>query len=298
MNTNRLTAWLLLDDRPGHQTQVLGVAKALGSLNEIIPLQFNRLSALPLWPSLLGINKGSREALAPPYPDVVIAAGRKTIPVARWIKKRSPKSCVVQLMWPGRAYAEYDLIAMPEHDALTSEDTRIMTTLGAPHALTAKILDQAKAAWQERLQSYEKPIGVLIGGKSKHGTLRMSDAKEMANCINAHPSALITTSRRTPSEFITALKEAITVPHMFYAYGDAGENPYHAILACSEALLVTGDSMSMVCEARYLGKPTEIYAPGHLCGPKHLRLHKALNSHTGTLDEASRVAAEIKRIVT
>ena len=72
--TSKPNAWLLLDDRPGHQTQVLGVGRALESINEIIALRFNLAAKLPFGASLHGVTKGSKESLVPPYPDIVLAA--------------------------------------------------------------------------------------------------------------------------------------------------------------------------------------------------------------------------------
>lgn len=285
----------MLDDRPGHHAQVLGVGKALGSLNEIIPLKPNWFGRLPLGITTLGVSKGSREALVPPYPDVVIAAGRKTVPIARWIKRKSPSTYVCQLMWPGSAYREYDLIAAPAHDQISRADHRIMETIGAPHALSPRLLETAHSKWQERFAQYPSArIGVMLGGASKHGTLLEADAKPLAAAINRYGSALITTSRRTPEAVINALLPLLNVPHYVYRYTPESENPYHGILACSDALLVTGDSMSMVCEAYYTGKPVELFAPDHLCGAKHKRLHAQLAEQKGKLDEAARIAERIR----
>lgn len=296
MSINKPSAWLLLDDRPGHQAQVLGVGKALGSINEIIPITSNGFGKLPLGITTLGVSKGTREALVPPYPDVVIAAGRRTVPIARWIKKRSPSSYVVQLMWPGSAYKEYNLIAAPAHDQIQSNDARIMETFGAPHALNKSLLEASRTQWTPHFAEYPSArLGVMIGGASKHGTLSPADAKLLAATINRYGSALITTSRRTPDAFIEALQQAIKVPYYLYRYNDGGDNPYHGILACSDALLVTGDSMSMLCEAYYTGKPVEIFDAEHLCSAKHKRLHAQLRAQKSVLNEAERIAARITK---
>ena len=39
--------WLLLDDRPGNCSQVLGIAKALGLKNTSKKFNYNKLSKLP-----------------------------------------------------------------------------------------------------------------------------------------------------------------------------------------------------------------------------------------------------------
>ena len=75
--------WLLLDDRPGHTTQVVGLAEALGWPYETKPLRFtalNRLSNRLLGASRLALDAGASAELSPPWPDLVIAMGRRSAP--------------------------------------------------------------------------------------------------------------------------------------------------------------------------------------------------------------------------
>ena len=84
--------WLLLDDRPGHVTQVVGLAEALGWPYERKTLAFTRLNRTSnrlLGASRLSLDTARSAELAPPWPDLVIATGRRTAPIARWIKRRS-----------------------------------------------------------------------------------------------------------------------------------------------------------------------------------------------------------------
>jgi uncharacterized protein len=78
--------WVLADERPGNANQALGVAEALGWPFEVKELRFGRLAKLPnlmLGHSLAGLTENSRAALTSPWPDLVIAAGRRSAPVAR-----------------------------------------------------------------------------------------------------------------------------------------------------------------------------------------------------------------------
>lgn len=88
------TIWGLIDDRTGHTGQVLGVIGKLGVPYVLKRLEYNALGNL-LPPSLLGatmmqLNKEMSAPLEPPYPPLVIASGRRTLPVLRAIKKASP----------------------------------------------------------------------------------------------------------------------------------------------------------------------------------------------------------------
>jgi mitochondrial fission protein ELM1 len=83
---------VLTDYKPGHTTQSVGLAEALGWPQQVKALRFTVLNAVSN--RLLGATRatvrrrGSAE-LVPPWPDVVIAAGRRTVPVARWIGEQS-----------------------------------------------------------------------------------------------------------------------------------------------------------------------------------------------------------------
>src|SRR3546814_15678791 len=83
--------WLLLDDRPGHITQVVGLAEALGWPYETKALRFtplNRLSNRLLGASRLSLDTARSTALTPPWPALVIAMGRPAAPIARWVKRQ------------------------------------------------------------------------------------------------------------------------------------------------------------------------------------------------------------------
>ena len=84
--------WVLLDDRPGNSTQSLGLAEALGWPFETVELLFgwrSRLHNRWLGASVRGLRSGSRAKLVAPWPDLLIAAGRRTAPVGLWIKRAS-----------------------------------------------------------------------------------------------------------------------------------------------------------------------------------------------------------------
>lgn len=84
------SVWLLVDDHPGSRAQALGVGRALGIPFEIKKLDYTAAAALPnymLMASFSAVQQKSRVNLAAPWPDLVIAAGRRTAPVARKIKE-------------------------------------------------------------------------------------------------------------------------------------------------------------------------------------------------------------------
>src|SRR5690606_18429015 len=112
--------WVLADDRAGNVAQAIGVAEAMRRPYTVKDIRYTSLARLPnalQGASLVGLTPGTRAAFAPPWPDLVIAAGRRTAPAARWIKRQNPRTFLAQIMNPGRAgAADFDLIAVPEHD--------------------------------------------------------------------------------------------------------------------------------------------------------------------------------------
>jgi mitochondrial fission protein ELM1 len=281
--------WALTDDRAGNRSQCLGVADALGIDYQIKEIAYGSWAALPnalLGASFAGLTADSRLGIHPPWPDVVIAAGRRTAPVARKIRSLADRDGVgcflAQVMDPGGGRADFGLLAVPRHDGEVS-GPNILTITGAPHQLTQSRLDEEAGRWRERFDDLAKPwIALIVGGSTRRRTFTPDMARELAAraskmALLAGGSLLVSTSRRTGNA-AEALIEAITAPSRVYRWGEGSveENPYHAYLALADAVIVTGDSSSMCSEACAGTGPVYIYAPGALTAPKHGRLHEGL----------------------
>jgi hypothetical protein len=76
-------------------------------------------------------------------------------------------------------------------------------------------------------------------------------------------SLLVTTSARTPSATSAALAAAVAnQSHYFFQWSPhAADNPYFGYLALADAIIVTGDSISMLTEACATCKPVYIFYP-------------------------------------
>ena len=284
-----LRIWTLVDERAGTGAQSLGVAAALGLKFDAKEVSYGKSASLPnvvLGAALTGLMPESRARFQPPWPDLVIAAGRRCGPVARWIKRRSGGNCfLAHVMFPGRAGIEdFDLVAVPRHDGHAHRRNQLAIT-GAPHGLTPAVHAEAGAALAASLPDFAKPwIGLLVGGTTRRQ--KFSDAAVHALGQTAGGLArrvggalLVATSRRT-GHAVDAVDRGIrdsgATPGLFYRWGDAGDNPYRGILALAEALIVTGDSVSMCTEACSATAPVYIYAPPGSATAKHRRFHQEL----------------------
>lgn len=315
--TPALRVWALVDPRAGTANQCLGVADALGLPYEAKSLAFTVAGRLPnvlRGASLAGLDDHSRAALVPPWPDLVIAAGRRAAPVARAIKRASG-AFLVQVMHPGYAGAgDFDLIATPRHDR-RKPAPNLLEIIGAAHRISGSRLAEAAAAWRDRLAGLAMPrIALIVGGGTRRRAFTPAMAADLAALADtmardAGGSLLVSTSRRTGRAAADALFAGLGVPHFGFRWGDDGENPYMGFLATAEAIVVTGESVSMCAEACATERPVYIHAPEPLITAKHARLHDDLYAggfarplagryedwRHPPLDPARQVAAEIRR---
>lgn len=277
--------WVLVDDRAGNRAQALGVAERLGQPFRTVEIRYALPARLPnmlLGASLAGLDTASKASLTQPWPKLVIAAGRRSAPVARWIRKQSAgQTRLVQIMDPGSGHADFDLICRPAHDSGSSLADNVMSITAAPHRMSETALQAARTAWQEAVKDLPAPrIALLIGG----ATRRRSFSDDMARalcaaaskaCAALGGSLMVTTSRRTGA-VVDTIETSLTGAYQLFRWDRGGDNPYAGYLALADAVIVTGESVSMCSEAVASGKPVYIYAPSALVTPKHARLHSNL----------------------
>ncbi len=285
------TVWSLMDNRRGSVNQALGVLKALDTARfDIIEkkIEYTKWAALPNWirgRTLLGITAASKKEIAAPYPDYVLSISRRTAPIARHIKKKSPTTKIIQLMHPGNAgLSEFDLVVVPEHDKNKKSGNNIRYIVGCPHQITATYLQNARAQWADKFAHLPKPLtAVIIGGSIKGKPFPTEDVEALCRAVKALKqkiggSILITTSRRTGVEAGNIIKEALRdIPQYPYYWGTEGENPYAGFLALADNIVITADSVSMCCEATGAGKPLYLFIGGDKwLTPKHKRFAQSL----------------------
>jgi uncharacterized protein len=254
--------WILTDDRAGNNNQIYALVKALEI--EVIEkkLIYNKMAKLPnfLNIGLCSINNKD-DFINKPYPDLIIAAGRKAGRVALAIKKLHPACNIIQIMWPEYFIDKYDMILLPSHD-VPKKYNNIYYHTGSIYFYDEQTFSKERQKFNHVFDSLPRPhISLLIGGNNKHFTLTDDDAREIANMANNMGSSiLLTTSRRTPISAIEIFKKNITSPSYLYDFRSNDLNPYKAMLYDSDIIITTGDSVSMCSEACSTGKKTYIYA--------------------------------------
>jgi mitochondrial fission protein ELM1 len=298
--------WVLADPRAGTAAQALGIAERLGAPFWTVPLEWGPLARLPLrWGTLAGLAPGARAALRGAPPALAISAGRRSAPVALWLAARGVRT--VHCMRPGFGEARFDLLVAGRHDdppvALNT-----LPILGATHRMSPARLAAARAEFAAFANLPSPRVALLLGGPPRAEGMAPAIAAAIAGTVAGFAgSVLATGSRRTGRAAEDAVAAALApVPHRLHRWGDAGANPYAGMLAWADAVVVTGDSVSMLSESLATSVPVFIADPGGL-GPRHRRLHDSLVAvgqarlladeptpfAREALDETGRVAAEI-----
>jgi mitochondrial fission protein ELM1 len=264
--------WLLTAYRAGEQSQLLALAEALGWPFQIKRLVHRRLgSLLDVWrgTTLAGIVRHRSSPLTPPWPDLVIAAGMRNEPVARWIRRQSGgQTRLVHVGRPWAALDRFELVVttpqyrLPDHPRVLHNQTTLQR-------VTSTRLADAARQWQPRLAHLPRPyIAVIVGGPSGPYTLDAVKGDRLGRAANAMAQAsggalLVTTSARTPVATTDALVAVLTAPANICRWTpQLHDNPYYGYLALADALIVTCDSIAMLSEACATGKPVYMFDLG------------------------------------
>ena len=305
--------WILSNGKAGTENQCLGLAEAMG-LAPAVKRVHPRVpwTWLPVGLGLAPALSGGSAGLAPPWPALLIASGRRSVPYSLAIRRLSHGATfTVQIQDPRIAPHRFDLVAVPRHDHLRGGN--VVETLGALNRVTPERLSAAATHFAPAFAHLPRPlIAVLIGGSS--GSYRLTPAVTEDLCDklasltrSAGGSLAVTPSRRTGAANVAILGRRLAeLPATIW--DGAGENPYFGLLGLADALIVTCDSVSMASEACATGKPVYIAdLPGG--GRKFREFHAALRAagmtrpFAGALDswtyappdDTARLAAEVAR---
>jgi mitochondrial fission protein ELM1 len=264
-----LTAWTLTEGHAGMEIQARALAEALG-LDPVV----KRAAApkatgwLPprLWPSALA-NANKRGAdLTPPWPDVLITCGRRVVAPALAIRRASreggaPGTFAIHIQNPRVPLRLFDVVVAPDHDAITGRN--VVSCLGSIHPLTARRLTAEGLASRKRFADLPRPlVTVLVGGANRAYGIGTKEMERLADSIfslmvRQNCGVAVVPSRRTGRRNVRLLKDRLSDIGA-YVWDGEDENPYLALIGLADALIVTCDSVNMVCEAAASGKPVYI----------------------------------------
>jgi uncharacterized protein len=298
--------WVLCGVRAGDTAQVLELARRVGGNVVAHQLTFNWRHHLPNWllgASAASLEERSRATLIPPWPDLVIATGKRTTPVALWIKQQSEgKTVVVQLGRPRMAFRHFDLIVTtPQYGLPAAENVvRLDLPFAAPKVQEKAVLDH----WRRQWKALPRPlIAAAIGAAKFPLRLGATQLDEFGSALGALArreggTILLFGSPRSAAGSVERVRTQIS-GSIWIGDGSGPGNPYQAALSLADMFAVTGDSVSMASEMVATGKPTHVFALPSWPSPRW-RAEKGLTgwlARTGVLVPPRDVGGFIKTLV-
>ena len=250
--------WVLLGERRGDNNQLLGLAEALGVPFETRTITYGwwwwvMLNLFPRQPFLL--TGKARRALNPPWPDLVIGIGRRSVAVSRWIKQQSGgRTKIVRLGNPRVDSGLFDLvITTPQYPV-----PRKGNVLALPFAISRNSNPPKPTADEAHwLASLPRPhLLVCLGGPTRYWKLVEADVARASQAISrkareAGGSVIIATSQRTPASTVNVIERSSAGR----AIVADGRVRFPVLLADADEYYVTADSVSMISETLLTGRP-------------------------------------------
>lgn len=295
---NGARCWLISAGKAGMLTQANAIADALGveaSLKLVSPRGVWRMMA-PWGPVSPAERFGAPDTVfAPPWPDIAIAVGRASIPYIRALRRKAGRGCyTIVLQDPRSGAGTADLIWVPAHDNLRGSN--VITTVISPHGFALDDLETLRSQPAPGIDRLPLPrVAVILGGRN--AVYRYSDADDarlvtvLRDIAGLGASFLITASRRTHPELLTAVDQATAAaPRVLWRDAQDGPNPYADFLARADWFIVTADSVNMTGEACATGRPIYVFHPSG-GSAKFTRYHASLTALGATRPLPAQIGA-------
>lgn len=240
MPSRPLTLWRFVDGKPGHEKQTLGLTRAL---EKLMPLAVHDISCGARWQNLLwwlrGVYPPGHDL---PRADLILVAGHGCH-FAGLAARRAQGGKLVAIMRPSLPADWFDLCLIPEHDQPAIAE-HIIPTRGALNAVQPGGPHHADAGL------------ILVGGPSEQ--FAWDDAAVIAQIrqlADGHADMhwRLSTSRRTPASFATALTAQRPANLTLLDHTATPPGWVETALAEAGQVWVTEDSVSMLYEALTAG---------------------------------------------
>lgn len=263
--------WSLSDGRAGNARQADALAAALSPLPRNVVLAPRapwRWCAPRRLPGDVNAFGGPFAALCSTPPALAIGCGRQAALATRLLRARG--ACTVQILDPRLDPRHWDVVVVPEHDALRGDN--VVTLLGSVHPVDDAWLARARPQFAA-FETLPRPrTALLLGGSSAHVRFdRMAfevlAAKLETVLARDGGSVLATASRRTERELREALRHRyVETPGLTWLDDDDGINPYPGLLAWADRIVCSPDSVNMISEACATRAPVFVFDPGRVRG--------------------------------
>ena len=252
--------WVLMGHRRGDNNQLLALAEGLGLPFETRTMEYRWMSRVrwKIFRTSAGhIKPSSRRWLEPPWPDLVIGIGQRTVPVARWIRKQSGgRTRLVRLGHPRAPNRLFDLVITTRQYPVPPGANVLTLPLAMNRFRTPPEPTDDERSW---LDALPRPHLLLsLGGTAPMWQLDLPALRDAAGKLAKRAarvggSLIVVGSPRTPPEAYDLIREAAgNGPNVAIV---ESEVRYPVLLADGDEHFVTADSVSMISEAVVTGKP-------------------------------------------
>ncbi|QNX88126.1 mitochondrial fission ELM1 family protein [Acinetobacter seifertii] len=231
------------DGKAGHRSQALGLFQAMQRQQANATFEEVSIHDLPII-SLIKALFSSKNTLFEQAPDFIFGVGSHTHFRVWLLGKIFKKAKTVILMKPNLPIAWFDYAVIPEHDGIPA-NSRVIVTRGALNPIRNENRHQ------------KARILIALGGSSKrHQWNQEKVLLSIQQIVEHNPNSeiILTTSRRTPAEFIDILRQQSFTKYLQIC--PVEQTPQGWIfeeMQKAEAVWVTEDSVSMIYEALTAG---------------------------------------------
>jgi hypothetical protein len=244
--TKELRVIALLDGRPGHEKQTMGIIQAL---QVRVPVQLIKInvSNITLLDKVIQTCRLYLPGVGLSHPQLdkahlLIGTGSRTHLPMLLYKKRYNIPAITCMTPPKHLRSRFDLCFVPEHDG-ESEDGNIMLTIGAPNNSHNK-------------RKHRKECGlILLGGvdpkSHRWDSSRVIKMVEKIVKTDFQKLWTISSSPRTPQDIATMIKQLVDKYKNihFFDYTDTPRGWIEEQYDKNSEVWVTADSISMIYEA-------------------------------------------------
>lgn len=237
-SNNSFVVWRLLDGKPGHEHQSLGLVNAMKQRLSVhvVDIPVARPGAGWLYLAA-GVWPAGRSL---PPPDLIVGAGHATHG-HMLAAKRAYGGKTVCMMQPSLPAEMFDVCLIPQHDSYRGFANYIETRGVVNHIQPASAV-----------QKDEQQVLIMVGGPSKHFHWdELGVIAQVYDLVRKNPDSqfVLTTSRRTPASFVSAMQRVRLPQLKIVPIADTDNNWVQNQLEAVTAAWVTEDSVSMVYEA-------------------------------------------------
>jgi mitochondrial fission protein ELM1 len=248
----------MLGNRAGDTNQLLAIAEALEWSFELRSLEYNQLRKLPFGrsASLVSLISKARQTIQPPWPDLIIGAGYRFIPVARFVRRASGgRTRIVAIGNPRGSAEDLNLVITTPQYARDPAPNLLVLRFPAGNPCKATQPNVEELAFLRRHPSPRRLVAV--GGPARNWSIDRNALADALATVEQRMkveggSVVVAYSPRTPKRLRRWLHDwsqqrQIALVSDFPRFG--------ALLSECDEFLVTADSVSMLSEAILTGKP-------------------------------------------